>query len=268
MINIFGDNRIRGLRGPKGEDAFDLIRWAPHGVKRLFRESEKINIYFNSATDGIIYSDKKPIGLKNRGTGPNAKFLGKKFPEIQQIKHDNYMIKLKDSIFEINPIQTGTSNPSTAIFLFSFKALERKLNEPRYIFSNKNGTRAMSVEEREIKGRTIGVMKIFSSGSEKEIFFPEEGNWTGILIQYTCKNNIVYCQYNTGDQQGCLEPGRIDEKEDHTLYIGGHPEKSSANHAMGSFELYHTSEFGGNDFALPKEMQDCLIQDILDRVDE
>ena len=82
------------------------------------------------------------------------------------------MIKLKDWIFEINPIQTGTSNPSTAIFLFSFKRLERKLNEPRYIFSNKNGTRAMSVEEREIGVHrcTIGVMKIFSSGSEKEFF--------------------------------------------------------------------------------------------------
>ena len=269
MINIFGDNRITGLRGPKGEDAFDLIRWAPHGVKRLFRESEQVNIYFNSATDGIIYSeDKKPIGLRNHGLGPNANFLGKKFPDIQQIKHDNYMIKLKDSVFEIKPIQVGTSNPSTAIFLLSFKRLERELNKPRYLFSNKSGTRAMTVEEREIRGRTIGVMKIFSSGSEKEIFFPEEGDWTGILIQYICKNGMVYCQYNTGNQQGCLEPGPLDEKEDHVLYIGGHPEKLSANHAMGSFELYHTSEIKGNDFALPKKMQDCLLQDILDRVDE
>ena len=194
MINIFGDNRITGLRGPKGEDAFDLIHWAPHGVKRLFRESEQVNIYFNSATDGIIYSeDKKPIGLRNHGLGPNANFLGKKFPDIQQIKHDNYMIKLKDSVFEIKPIQVGTSNPSTAIFLLSFKRLERELNKPRYLFSNKSGTRAMTVEEREIRGRTIGVMKIFSSGSEKEIFFPEEGDWTGILIQYVCKNGMVYC---------------------------------------------------------------------------
>ena len=269
MINIFGDNRITGLRGPKGEDAFDLIHWAPHGVKRLFRESEQVNIYFNSATDGIIYSeDKKPIGLRNHGLGPNANFLGKKFPDIQQIKHDNYMIKLKDSVFEIKPIQVGTSNPSTAIFLLSFKRLERELNKPRYLFSNKSGTRAMTVEEREIRGRTIGVMKIFSSGSEKEIFFPEEGDWTGILIQYICKNGMVYCQYNTGNQQGCLEPGRLDEKEDHVLYIGGHPEKLSANHAMGSFELYHTSEIKGNDFTLPKKMQDCLLQGILDRVDE
>ena len=83
MINIFGDNRLTGLRGPKGKDGFNLIRWAPLGINRLFRELEQVNIYFNSATDGIIYSpEKKPIGLKNHGLASNAKFLGKKFPEI------------------------------------------------------------------------------------------------------------------------------------------------------------------------------------------
>ena len=69
-------------------------------------------------------------------------------------------------------------------------------------------------------------------------------------------------------QKGCLEPGRLDKNEDHVLYIGGHPDKSSANHAMGSFELYHTIDIEGDDFALPETLQNSLLQDILDRVDE
>ena len=271
MINIFGDNRLTGLRGPKGKDGFNLMRWAPIGIKRLFRESEQVNIYFNTATDGIIYSpEHKPIGLKNHGLASNAKFLGKKFPEIYTIKYDRYMIKLKDSIFEIPHVQLGTAKSSTAIFLFTFKALEQELDKPRFLFSNKIGTRALSVEQRKIKECAVSVMKIYSSGSEKEIFFDEDGDWTGILIQYTCKNNVVYCEYNIGTtkEKGCLEPGRLDKNEDHVLYIGGHPDKSSAHHAMGSFELYHTIDIEGDDFALPETLQNSLLQDILDRVDE
>ena len=46
MSNIFGNNRNVGQRGPKGKDAFDLIQWAPQGLKKLFRESEVVNIYY------------------------------------------------------------------------------------------------------------------------------------------------------------------------------------------------------------------------------
>ena len=268
MINIFGDNRATGPRGPKGEDAFDLIKWAPIGVKRLFRESELVNIYFNSATDGVIYSkDQKPVGLKNRGLGTDAKFLGKKFPEIKQIKYHNYMILLKDSLFEIEPARAATANFSTAIFLFTFKSLGRSVNEPRYLFSNKSGSRAASFEERKIKEQYVGVLKIFNSGSTEEIIFAE-GDWTGILIQYTCKNGVAYCQYRTNDVSGCLDPKPQGSEIDHKLYIGGHPKKLGANHAMGSFELYYSPITEKEDYILSEKMQKCLLTDVLDRVDE
>ena len=270
MSNIFGNNRNVGQRGPKGKDAFDLIQWAPNGIKKLFRESEEVNIYFNTATDGVIYKDKKPIALKNRGLGVNAKFLGKKFPNIKQIKEDNWMIELQDSIFEVNPAPMGCENFSTAIFLFTFKALEANgvPGKPRILFSNKSGTRAVSVEEKEIKGRYFGSLKIYSSGTEKEIPF-EQGQWTGVFIQYTCKNGVVYCQYRTADTEGSLEVGKEDPKDDFILYIGGHPEKTMANEAMGSFELYFRPDIKNEeDSILSKKMQKCLIKDILDRVDE
>lgn len=268
MSNIFGNNRNVGQRGPKGKDAFDLIQWTPHGLKKLFRESEEVNIYFNTATDGVIYKEKKPIALKNRGLGVDAKFLGKKFPNIRQIKRHNYMIELQDSIFEVNSAPMGCENFSTAIFLFTFKALGRIPGKPRILFSNKSGTRAVSVEEKEIKGRYFGSLKIYSSGVEKEIPF-EQGQWTGIFIQYTCKNGVVYCQYRTADTEGCLELGKEDPKDDFILYIGGHPEKTMANHAMGSFELYFRPDIEKEeDPILSEKMQKCLIKDILDRVDE
>ena len=66
MFNAFGDNRSAGIAGPAGKNAFDLISWTPLAARRIFRESEKINIYFDTATDGVIYEKEKPVGLKNR----------------------------------------------------------------------------------------------------------------------------------------------------------------------------------------------------------
>jgi len=253
-----------GPVGQKGEDAFNLIQWAPHAIKRLFRESEAVNIYFNNATDGIIFKESKPIGLKNRGLEGDAKFIGENFPSLLRIKNNRYMIELKNSIFEIKPITCATTSPSTAIFALSFKSLSIS-EEPRILFSNGTGTRAISLKDRSVQGSYVGVLTIYSSGVQKELLFNNR-EWMGLLIQYTCIHDNVYCQYMLNEVIGTLDMGSQDEREDHTLYIGGHPKKSKAHHAMGSFEMYETDSEEG-DYKLSEEMQTCLIRDILDRVD-
>ena len=45
------------------------------------------------------------------------------------------------------------------------------------------------------------------------------------MLQYTCKNGVVYSQYRTADTTGFLELGKENPKDDYILYIGGHPEK-------------------------------------------
>ena len=81
MSNIFGNNRNVGQRGPKGKDAFDLIQWTPHGLKKLFRESEEVNIYFNTATDSVIYKEKKNNSIKKSRIGCRRKISWKKIPD-------------------------------------------------------------------------------------------------------------------------------------------------------------------------------------------
>ena len=80
-----GEDGSKGDDGPAGQDAFNLIQWAPHAIRRLFRESEAVNIYFNNATDGIIFKNKMPIGLKNRGLEGDAKFIGQNFPNFCEL---------------------------------------------------------------------------------------------------------------------------------------------------------------------------------------
>ncbi len=57
-------------------------------ARRIFRESERINIYFDTATDGAIYEEEKPVGLKNRTGGPSIVSIGT-FPLIIQIGTEN-----------------------------------------------------------------------------------------------------------------------------------------------------------------------------------
>lgn len=75
----------------------------------------------------------------------------------------------------------------------------------------------------------------------------------------------MYCQYNLNDESGSLEPKKQDEKDSDSLFIGGHPNKNRAHHAVGSFEVYFSEN--GDEF-LSDEMSKCLMSDILDRVGE
>ena len=259
-----GDRGPAGAVGPRGKDAFNLIQWSQNAFKRIFRESASVNIYFNSLTDGIVFKERKPIGLKNRGLEGDANFIGQTFPRLLRIKSDRYMIELKNSIFKIDPISMGTTSPTTSIFALSFKSLSIS-TKPRILFSSENGTRAISLQDRLIEGVYRGILTIYSSGVQKEIRFNNR-EWAGLLIQYTCIDKMVHCQYIFNEQTGTLDMGAQDKEDDYTLYIGGHPKKSKAHHAMGSFEMYYNFIDEG-DYKLSKIMQKCLIRDILDRID-
>ena len=200
-----GDIGPAGAVGPRGKDAFNLIQWSPHAFKRIFRESASVNIYFNSATDGIVFKERKPIGLKNHGLEGDANFIGQTFPKLLRSKTHRYMIELKNSIFKIEPISTATTGPSTSIFALSFKSLSLS-TKPRILFSSENGTRATSLQDRLIEGVYRGILTIYSSGVQKEIRFNNR-EWAGLLIQYTCIDKMVHCQYMFNEQTGTLDMG-------------------------------------------------------------
>ena len=233
-----------------------MIDWTPHAALRMFRESETVNIYFDTKTDGIIFKDLNPIGLKNRGIASDAISM-KTFPKMMQIHHDGYMMELKDSLVKIIPVLSGVS-PSLVIFAMTFKGLSRSAT-PRFIFSNETGTRSISVRETT---HTDAILKIYSAGIEKEIVF-DYTEWSGLFIQYKCEEGIVSCKYLLNDEHGTLSDGTEDKIPSDTLYIGGHPNKELANHAMGSFEMYTLDQAE----YLPDKMAKLLVNNILKRVD-
>ena len=76
MVDVYGSSK-RGPPGPpgesgplgkKGKDAFELYKWCPSSMLRMFRENEACNFYFNTAHDGIL----KGGGLKDRNGKRNV----------------------------------------------------------------------------------------------------------------------------------------------------------------------------------------------------
>lgn len=264
MFNVFGDLRSTGPRGPPGYSSFNLVKWAPDAVKKMYRDMEMINIYFDTKEGSVIKVDKKPVAIKNFGKGNRAECV-QNFPSIVQIKHDKWMMEMRDSLFHIAPIKTATISDSTAIFSMSFKALSESPDiKTRFLFSNHNQTRGISVKDKQ---EGIGVLTIHSSGTQAEITFDRD-EWAGILLQYTCIDKVIKCQYLFNDQVGELDVVNGEDQEDTRLYLGGHPSGGTCYHAVGSFELYYKHLKKGESGLLPEEMGKCLLRDILDRVDK
>ena len=257
-MNRFGDNLSVGPRGKRGKSAFDLISWVPHAALRMFRESEKVNIYCNTETDGIVFKDKIPIGLKNRGIGPDAISLHT-FPKITRIHHDRYCMEFKNSLFKVTPVVSGFS-PSTIIYAMTFKGLGHS-EVPRYLFANETLSRGVSVSGSVWTSETY--LTIHSAGKTKDIPF-DATEWNGLFIQYKYEIGVVSCRYIFNDQSGILPDGTEDKQRSNILYIGGHPLTDYAYHAIGSFEMYHLerAEY------LDDKMGQFMVNDILERVDE
>ena len=262
-MNVFGDSRNVGVPGRPGKDAFNIIKWAPHATRRLFRESESIYIYFDSLTDGLIFDKekKKPVGLKNHGLSNNAVFFGKVFPEIRRIEGGNYALNLQNSIFGIKPVRTGTVSPSIVIFALSFKPLSES-ETPRILFSNEKGSRMVLNYNKKIGTRQASIICIQNGTASKEIFIVN-GDWTCLLIQYMVEDGKSFCHYYVNYEHGIVESA-AQPGDDHILYIGGHPTRGNpAHHALGSFEMYHRV---GDTEQLSEEFQKCLIKDLLERI--
>lgn len=263
MINIFGDNRQTGPigpSGPAGKDAFNFIRWAPDATVRLFRESEDINIYFDSVDDAVIKEHGQKVAILNHGRGPRAELIDN-FPDIHKTGKGKYFMALRNSLFKISPILTAVMSPSIAIFGISFKPLKTS-KEWRTIFSNEGSTRAVSIQERDGKG----YLKIHSNGVSKELQF-DGANWSILIVQYSVIDDIVSCQYKFNAEIGSLSDAKTDGRMDNSLYIGGHPNLNRAECGIGSFEMYYGwVEEDDKEYVLSNEMRNCIFNNIKRRV--
>lgn len=264
MFNIFGDLRSTGPRGPPGYDSFNLVRWAPQAVTKMFRAEEAVDIHFNSKEGSVIKTGNKPVALKNWGTGKRADCL-QNFPRIVQIKHNNWMMEMKDSLFQIPGVKTATIGNSTVIIFMTFKALtETPDTQTRFLFSNLNRTRGISVKDKEL---SVGELTIYNSGARAQILFARD-DWQGVLLQYTCIDKVVKCWYMLNDQVGRMDPVNVEDEADFQLYLGGHPLGGNSYHSVGSFDLYYKPLEDGESGLLSEDMGKCLLQDILDRIDK
>ena len=261
MCDKFGSIRSRrGPRGFPGKDALKLHLWFPESLLKLFQECATCNFYFNNTTDGIYYDgDGKAIGLKNQSKDEkNAICEGDFVPSLIKTKK-TYSLTLKHNTrFKISNIGAAIKPKSVLVIAFSFKLLsEIKDEESYYIFSNNNGSRAVSIKKNYLD--IAGCL----DGSPQLLYLPKA--WNYMLIQYSrvSAEGADQCFFYLNGRKGFFEP-RVYLEETRDLFIG-HPQLKTANCALNCFQV-HERHVEFNDYTLPDVLSTLLLKDFKKRI--
>ena len=152
MVDKFGGYRRGrpGPPGPPGKNAIDFQSWLPTAMVKMFRENEDCTYFFDAETDGIIEEGGKPA-LKDR-YGKNHAICIQNYQKPMKLgKLGIYGLPLKNTKFKISNIKDqGLSEISIFVVAFSFKILYELDDKHYYIFSNKSGSRAVSINNKQL----------------------------------------------------------------------------------------------------------------------
>ena len=242
-----------GPPGKKGKDAFELYKWCPSSMLRIFRENEACNFYFNTADDGITQKGWKGIGLKDHLGKRNAICL-QNFEKPIQVE-DVYALPLKGALYEIRQVQFGLYPSSIDIIALSFKVLPSV--NGGYIYSNKSNTRGVIVSKK-----SIGIV-----GTSLQLDYQED--WNTLIIQYSCINEKeMKCFYVLNGKKGTFTQKPYAGESDHNLLIGGKGKKY-ANVLLGNFEVYVKifKSQAEKSYLLPDEIINLIRRDMETRLD-
>ena len=256
-IAIFGDQNIRGQRGPPGKNAVEVGLWCPTGVMEMFRKDEQCTIFFNTGKDGLLYDKaKKVIGLKDQ-YGENHAICEHNFRKpIKVGKY--YAIPLNDSLYKISDIKTATEQPSICIIVLQFK-VSGELTEDKdvYIICNETLTRGVKINKSNLT--------ILGTDSMKLTYADED--WNTLIIQYSyLKSNDGKCFFTLNGARGTFVHHK-DVESSYDLYIGGTKEKKDfARVLLANFELYWLGNPLPDPYLLPESILNSIQYDLDDRV--
>ena len=262
---------IRGQRvppGPRGRDALNIFTWYPMSVLRMFRENEVCTFYCNTADDGILYKDRKAVGLKNqfgefkrKSDGDKNAICLQNFRQPVKLDSGYYGISLKNSLYKISDVPAAFAVPSIMVVALSFRVSATLTDEDHYIFTNKRISRGVAISRNGLN--------ILGSQDRLELEY-NVNDWNTLIIQYSCitKPGKDKCIFILNENKGFFDLSD-DMTQDQDIFIGGHPEKRNyGNVVLANFEiydkLYDISHIPSN-YILPDELFQVLNDDMNER---
>ena len=260
----------RGPPGPRGRDALNIFTWLPMSALHMFRENETCTYYCDTAEDGILYKDKKPVGLKNQFEKFKRKSNGNKnamclqnFQQPVQLDSGYYGIFLKDSLYKISHVPAAFAPPSIMVVALSFRISATLTDADHYIFTNKSISRGVAISRN--------VLNILGSQYRMELEY-DVNDWNTLIIQYSFitepgKDQCIFIL--NGQEKGYFKL-RYDKIQDKDIFIGGHPSKRNyGNVVLANFEIYNKifdSRNVPSNYLLPDELFQALNDDMNERI--
>ena len=267
VVDKFGGYRRGrpGPRGPPGKDAIDFQSWLPRGVVRMFRECEDCTYFCDTPTDGVIEEGGK-YSLKDR-YGKNHAVCIQNYQRPEKLgKLDICGIPLRKTKYKVpNILNQGLHEKTIFVVAFSFKVISPLGEEPTYIFSNTEGNRAVSINNKQLD--------IWGTTASPQLEY-DKSEWNTMLLQYSriTEAGNDKCFFILNGEVGSFEPKAYEEIEG-DFYVGGSLEQKTAPVMLSSFEIYSKifddSKIFDNvdDYVIPKEVYTPLTEYLEDRVE-
>ena len=239
-------------------------------VLRMFRENEICTSYCNTADDGILYKDKKAVGLKNqfekfkwKSDGDKNAICLQNFQQPVKLDSGYYGIFLKDSLYKISNVPAAFAPPSIMVVALSFRISAILTDEDHYIFTNKSISRGVAISRN--------ALNILGSQYRLELEY-DVNDWNTLIIQYSFitepgKDKCI--SILNGKEKGYFKLC-YDKIQDQDMFIGGHPEKRNyGNVVLANFEIYNKIfDFKDvpSNYLLPDELFQALNDDMNERI--
>ena len=260
-VNIFGFRTV-GQKGENGKDGLS-IKWFPNSLARMFGENCICSYFFNTLTDGVVKKAGAVIALKNR-TGTIPATVVRNYRGLEKQETGNYALLLENSLFEVKNVDIFAEQ-SLCCICFTFKIeYEAELVKSRFVFSNKNGTRAVSIRKDRVE---VWSGDLLQPAIQLEIEYRE---WNTVFIQFSHWSEYKrdsFAVVNGGKSKGFDTVGS--QTTEDSLYIGGKPTGDDyAEGWIGSFQVYRKIRDEGEDILpiVPEQIYRAVIIWAQDRV--
>ena len=216
MVDKFGGYRkeIVGPPGPQGPPGESLnARFFSKNLAQWFLDTLSFSCYFKDARHGLVWGEKKPIGIKNQVKNGKYATALKPVGKLVKIPYYGYGLTFSNSLYMIQNMNLAIGVGSKAILIFAFK-IDAFAEHLQYIFHRENNAdRAIY-----LKGNHLHIQASTSQCSSVEF---EEENWNVCYIEFNnfSDKRLSYFELNNGKKGTFLtEPSDdMDEK----MFLGG-----------------------------------------------
>ena len=262
MVDKFGGYRkgVVGPPGPQGPpgESLNAIFFSKN-LSQWFVDTLSFSCYFKDTRNGLVWSEKKPIGIKNQVKNKKYATALKPVERLVKIPYYGYGLTFSNSLYMIQDMDLALGINSKAILIFAFK-IDAFAEHLQYIFYGENSAdRAIY-----LKGNHLHIQASKSQYTSVEF---KERDWNVCYLEFNnfSDKRLSYFELND-DKKGTFVTEPADDF-DKKMFLGGREDDLSFQGVIAriDYSLFLVDKDHGEEMGeFPKTVRKSMIKECYD----